>query len=296
MTSEVRKQSGLAVIRWLTFLMFMMFAMTTDSVGVIIPEVIKQFHLSMTFAGAFHYAPMTGIAFAGIFLGYLADKLGRKKTILFGLILFALGSYLFAVGQSFPFFITMLVISGVAIGIFKTGALALIGDISSSTTEHTATMNTVEGFFAIGSIVGPALVAYLLAVGTSWKWLYVVAATLCTVLIVIAWFVKYPQTMKATGEPINLKRTLGMMKNPYALGFFRGNISLCSGRMRNLRLDAYPPHDLSRFCYLHGGLRDIGLLCSSRRWEIHRVMAARPAELDCRFDDTKRRDSSLFRR
>jgi fucose permease len=219
MTSEVRKQPGLAAIRWLTFFMFMMFAMTTDSVGVIIPEVIKQFRLSMTVAGAFHYAPMSGIAFAGIFLGYLADKLGRKKTILFGLILFALSSYLFAVGKSFPFFIALLAVSGVAIGIFKTGALALIGDISRSTSEHTATMNTVEGFFAIGSIVGPALVAYLLAAGTSWKWLYVIAATICTVLIVTAWFVGYPQTKKTTEEPIDLKRTLSMMKNPYALGF-----------------------------------------------------------------------------
>lgn len=60
--------------------MFMMFAMTTDSVGVIIPEVIKEFHLSMTVGGAFHYAAMSGITFAGFFLGYLADKIGREKT------------------------------------------------------------------------------------------------------------------------------------------------------------------------------------------------------------------------
>ena len=77
-------QPSLAVIKWLTFLMFMMFAMTTDSVGVIIPEVIKEFHLSMTVAGAFHYATMAGIAFAGIFLGYLADKLGRRKRSFWG--------------------------------------------------------------------------------------------------------------------------------------------------------------------------------------------------------------------
>src|SRR5512140_956055 len=145
---------SLAPIKWLTFLMFMMFAMTTDSVGVIIPEIIKQFHLSMTVAGAFHYADMAGIAFAGFFLGYLADKLGRKKTIILGLVLFALNSYLFAVGRAFTFFVLLLLISGAAIGIFKTGALALIGDISKSTTEHTATMNTVEGFFAVGAIIG----------------------------------------------------------------------------------------------------------------------------------------------
>lgn len=211
-------ERSLTVIKWLTFLMFMMFAMTTDSVGVIIPEIIKEFHLSMTVAGSFHYADMAGIAFAGFFLGYLADKLGRKKTIILGLVLFALNSYLFAVGQSFIFFVFLLVISGAAIGIFKTGALALIGDITRSTTEHTATMNSVEGFFAVGAIIGPAIVARLLSVGTSWKWLYVIAGSICGVLIVIAALVRYPQTT-TTAESVDLKRTLMMMKNPYALGF-----------------------------------------------------------------------------
>ena len=219
MTTTVRSQSNIGPIKWLTFLMFMMFAMTTDSVGVIIPEVIKEFHLSMTVAGTFHYATMSGIAFAGIFLGYLADKLGRKKTIILGLVLFALNSYLFAVGKSFLFFVVLLTISGIAIGIFKTGALALIGDISRSTTEHTSIMNTVEGFFAVGAIVGPAIVALLLVRGTSWKWLYLIAATICVVLIVTAWFVRYPHTTKKTEKPVDLKRTFGMMKNPYALGF-----------------------------------------------------------------------------
>jgi fucose permease len=99
--------------------MFMMFAMTTDSVGVIIPQVIKEFQLSMTVAGAFHYATMSGIALAGIFLGYLADKLGRKKTIIFGLTLFALSCYLFAVGRHFSFFLILLLFSGIGIGILK---------------------------------------------------------------------------------------------------------------------------------------------------------------------------------
>jgi MFS transporter, FHS family, L-fucose permease len=218
MNSAPSSQRDLSIIKWLTFFMFMMFAMTTDSVGVIIPEVIKEFHLSMTVGGAFHYAAMSGIAFAGFFLGYIADKIGRKKSIILGLVLFALNSYLFSVGRSFAFFVVLLVISGVAIGIFKTGALALIGDISQSTVEHTATMNTVEGFFAVGAIIGPAIVAHLLAGGTSWKWLYVIAGTICLLLIVTASFVKYPQTA-GSSESVDLKRTLQMMKNPYALGF-----------------------------------------------------------------------------
>ncbi len=218
MKSTQATKRNLAVIKWLTFLMFMMFAMTTDAVGVIIPQVIKDFHLNMTVAGAFQYATMSGIAFAGFFLGYLADKLGRKKAIILGLVLFALNAYLFAVGSSFLFFLALLLISGTAIGIFKTGALALIGDITRSTTEHTATMNTVEGFFAVGAIIGPATVAHFLAIGASWKWLYVIAGTICVVLIVTASSVTYPQSTQSV-ESVDLRRTMAMMRNTHALGF-----------------------------------------------------------------------------
>jgi len=218
MKSAQPAERNLAVIKWLTFLMFMMFAMTTDAVGVIIPQVIKEFHLNMTVAGSFQYATMSGIAFAGFFLGYLADKLGRKKAIILGLVLFALNSYLFAVGSSFLFFLALLTISGMAIGIFKTGALALIGDITRSTTEHTATMNAVEGFFAVGAIIGPAIVAHFLAIGASWKWLYVIAGTICVILILTASSVTYPQSTRSV-ESVDLKRTMAMMRNPYALGF-----------------------------------------------------------------------------
>ncbi len=222
MDASVSHKHNLTAIKWLTYLMFLMFAMTTDSVGLIIPEVIEEIKLSMTAAGAFHYANMIAIALAGIFLGYLADRLGRKKTIILGLILFALNSYLFSVGNSFLFFVVLLVISGAAIGIFKTGALALVGDISSSTTEHTATMNMVEGFFGVGAIIGPAIVTWLLSRDFSWKWIYIIAGTICVILIITASLVRYPKTVKSMDEPIDLKRTMGMMKNPYALGFSLG--------------------------------------------------------------------------
>lgn len=202
--------------------MFMMFAMTTDAVGVIIPEVMKKFKLSMTAAGLMHYAPMIAIALAGKLLGFLADKIGRKKTIVFGLGLFVANAYLFILGNSFAFFLSLMIISGTSIGIFKTGALALIGDISKSSSEHTSTMNAVEGFFGVGAIIGPFIVTYLLSKNVDWKWLYVVAGSLCVVLIIIALSVRYPVTTKTTDEPINLRGTLRMMKNPYAMGFSVG--------------------------------------------------------------------------
>ena len=212
---------NMAVVKTLTYLMFAMFAMTTDSVGLVIPEVIKTFRLTLTAAGTFQYATMAGIALAALFLGHLADRLGRRQTIIVGLTLFAAASFLFAAGDTFLFFALLMGLSGIAIGIFKTGALALVGDISTSTAQHTTIMNTAEGFFSIGAIIGPAILVRLLAAGMSWKWLYVIAGGVCVVLIVIALLVRYPETARPTGGG-GRSGTAGAMKNPYVLAFSMG--------------------------------------------------------------------------
>ena len=47
--------------RWLTYLLFLLFAVTTDAVGVIIPEVIAEFGLTLTQASGFHYVTMLSL-------------------------------------------------------------------------------------------------------------------------------------------------------------------------------------------------------------------------------------------
>ena len=210
---------NLPAIKALTFVMFMMFAMTTDSVGIIIPEIIKTFHLSLTAAGSFQYATMSGIGLAGFLLGHLADSLGRKHTIIIGLTLFAAASWLFIAGSSFWYFCALMALSGAAIGIFKTAALALIGDIVTSTKEHTSIMNTVEGFFGVGSIVGPAILARLLIRGLSWQWLYVIAGTMCVLLIITAASVRYPAAKRTEKTR---SRATAAAANRYILGFSLG--------------------------------------------------------------------------
>ena len=221
MTYAATASRNMAVVKTLTYLMFAMFAMTTDSVGIIIPEIIRTFRLSLTAAGTFQYATMTGIALAGLMLGQLADRLGRRPTIVIGLTLFAAACFLLAAGNTFLFFAVMLGVSGLAIGVFKTGALALIGDISTSTSQHTSIMNTVEGFFGVGAIIGPAILTRMLAAGMSWKWLYVFAGTICVVLIVLALLVQYPRSMTPARRDSSTG-TARAMKNGYVLAFSAG--------------------------------------------------------------------------
>ncbi len=213
-----RSRRDLLLIRALTCMMFFTFAMTTDAVGSIIPTLLEEFALSLRAASAFHYVPMVAIAAGAIALGFLADRIGRKATIVLGLAIYGLSSLLFAFGSGFGFFIVLLGAGGIGVSVFKIGALALIGDVSRSTREHTTFMNTVEGFFAVGAIVGPAIVATLLAAGLSWKYLYLIAAAICVVLLATAAMARYPSTT-ADDAGASFAHTLDKMRDAHALGF-----------------------------------------------------------------------------
>lgn len=219
MTDAQPAAASTPLIRLLTCMMFFMFAMTTDAVGSIIPALIDEFGLSLSAASAFHYVPMVAIATGGLCFGFLADRLGRRQSIVLGLLLYGAGSLLFVVGSTFGFFVTLLAISGLGVSIFKVGALALVGDITGNAREHTSLMNTVEGWFAVGAIVGPALVATLLGAGLSWTWLYVAAAGICVLLMLAALRVDYPHVQRASDEPASLQQTLKLLKDPCARGF-----------------------------------------------------------------------------
>lgn len=206
-------------IKVLIFLMFASFAMTTDSVGTVIPQIIRDFHLGMTAAGTLQYATMSGIGLAAITLGFLADRIGRKRTILAGLTLFCVTSGVIMLSDRFAAFIALLFVSGIGIGVFKAGALALVGDISRSTREHAATMNLIEGFFGIGAIIGPAIVALSLHNGASWKWVYLIAAALCAVLIVGTLATPVPAPQISTSRQADARDALRMLGDPLALLF-----------------------------------------------------------------------------
>src|SRR6188472_4741985 len=100
MRADHVRGENLAIVKTLTYLMFAMFAMTTDSVGVIIPEVIRTLRLSLTAAGTFQYAAMTGSAVGGLLLGSLADRMGRQRTIVAGLVLFGTACLLLSAGDA----------------------------------------------------------------------------------------------------------------------------------------------------------------------------------------------------
>jgi len=205
-----------AQIRWLTYGMFFMFAMTTDSIGVIIPQVLAEYRLNLSLAGSLQTATMTGIALAGFGLGHLADRFSRAFSIRGGLGLFAASAVAMVLATQFAHIQVAIFLAGLGIGIFKTGALALVADMSDNDVAYTSTMNLLEGFFGVGAIVGPLLVTVLAQQALSWRGLYVLAALLCVALLIASVLMRYPTQPVApsTANASPLQSRLALLKDP----------------------------------------------------------------------------------
>lgn len=114
--------------------------------------------------------------------GKLADLLGRKRVLLFGLALFGLGSVLSGMAQSMPQLIAMRVVQGLGAGAVGPIVITMLGDLF--TLEERA---RVQGLFSVvwgtSSLAGPAL-GGVITDYLSWRWVFFVTVPFA---IVSAW-------------------------------------------------------------------------------------------------------------
>ncbi len=105
--------------------------------------------------------------------GKLADLFGRKRVLLFGLGLFALGSILSGLAQNMGQLIAMRTLQGLGAGAVGPIVLTILGDIF--TLEERA---KVQGLFSavwgLSSVAGPFLGGYLTD-NLGWRWVFLVS-------------------------------------------------------------------------------------------------------------------------
>ncbi len=114
--------------------------------------------------------------------GKLADLWGRKRILLFGLGLFAIGSVMSGRAGSMPELIVMRVIQGLGAGAVGPIVLTLLGDLFSL-EERAKVQGWFSAVWGISSVAGPWLGGYLTD-NLSWRWVFYVTVPFA---VVAAW-------------------------------------------------------------------------------------------------------------
>lgn len=117
-------------------------------------------------------------------VGRVSDKFGRKPMLVWGLLIFSLAEFLFAIAQHLWAFDISRAVDGLSAAMFVPTSMALAADLTS-VRERAKVIGWLSAAFSGGLILGPGLGGLLANV--SYKFPFWVAGGLGLVSTVIAW-------------------------------------------------------------------------------------------------------------
>lgn len=217
--SPIKSQSPLL---WVMFLCYFTFGLITNILGVIIPEVIKQYSLSMFAASFLAFAFFLAYGVCSIPTGLAMDRFGAKPLVVLGIILMGLGCVVVAMAASYPIMLAMIFCVGVGVTILQTAGNPLIQHLDRAENYHRNLTLTI-GFAGVGAFAGPFMLALVRGAGWNWQSLYYIFAGISLLLLIPMVATPFPQ-LEAGDDRFSFAALGNLLKNPlvlaYALGVF----------------------------------------------------------------------------
>jgi FHS family L-fucose permease-like MFS transporter len=212
-----------AGLLWILFLAYFTFGMITNVLGVVIPEVIKEYSLSLFAAGILAFAFFLAYGLCSIPAGLLMDRLGARPMVLFGVLMMGLGCLVVAWARNYPLMVAMIFAVGVGVTVLQTAGNPLIQLLDRPDNYHRNLTLTI-GFCGIGAFLGPFILAFFTGTGRPWQTLYLFFAGLSLLLLVLLAASKFPERAATGSDRIRFDQLGKLLRNPivltYCLGIF----------------------------------------------------------------------------
>ena len=195
MEKPVIKDSRLHVIFGITLVAVMGVASLTP----VFPEVKKQFNLDAQQVGYL----VTVFTFPGfalsIFLGILADRLGRKRVLIPSIFLFAITGFLCGFAKTFEHLLILRFIQGIGASAVGSLNITLIGDIFNAEKRKQA-MGYNASVLSIGTASYPAIGGVLAMLGWFFPFFLPVLAVPVGIMVICCFKYEEPVNNQKLGE------------------------------------------------------------------------------------------------
>lgn len=131
-------------------------------------------------------------------VGRLSDRFGRKPMLVWGLLIFALGEFVFALAQHLWVFDLSRAVDGLSAAMFVPTSMALAADITTE-KERAKVIGWLSAAFSGGLILGPGLGGMLAHV--NYKFPFWIAGILGLISTLVAWrFLPLDEAVKPASE------------------------------------------------------------------------------------------------
>ncbi|MCH1463241.1 MAG: MFS transporter [Candidatus Nanopelagicales bacterium] len=187
--------------RWIALLFLAlgvsMIILDATVVNVAIPTMVRDLNLTTNEAEWVNAAYSLTFASLLIFFGRLADRFGRKRLFIIGVIVFVLASVLVASSNDSISLIAARALQGIGGAMILPSSLSVINAVfvgKARAVAFAAWGGTIGGMAALGPLVGGWLTTYY-----SWHWAFLINVPI-GVIVLIGVVLVVPETRDALGR------------------------------------------------------------------------------------------------
>ncbi|WP_433044309.1 MDR family MFS transporter [Dactylosporangium sp. CS-033363] len=146
-------------------------ALDSTIIATAVPSVVRDLGGFAHFPWLFSIYLLTAAVTTPLY-GKLADVLGRKPVMFFGIAVFLVGSVLCGAAWSMLTLIIFRAVQGIGAGAIQPISMTIIGDLYS-VEERARVQGYVAGVWGVASVIGPTL-GGVFADYLSWRWIFFV--------------------------------------------------------------------------------------------------------------------------
>ena len=177
------------------------------------PGISAEWGIERAALGVVLSAELVGMGFGSVLLGGMADKFGRKNTMLLCLLLMAAGMYLASVANAVTPMIAFRFLTGIGIGGMLAATNAVTAESSNIKWRSTCIAAYVAGY-PLGAIIGGIAASEWLLPDHGWRAVFMFGAIVTAMLIPIVMLI-IPETAAYHASKGNLA---GVNKTLHAFG------------------------------------------------------------------------------
>ncbi len=188
----------------------------TQVIGYLGPALSAEWNIPREQLGPVFSASLVGLMAGLLVIGPIADRVGRRWSILASVFLFASFTLLTAWAQGVTDLMVYRLLAGIGLGGAMPNALALTGEYCPKRLRATLVIAMFCGF-SLGSIIG-GLVAAALLDTQGWRAVFLVGAILPLLLLPVLylWLPESLQFLLLKKRETTVRRLLVAMKTPLA--------------------------------------------------------------------------------
>ena len=167
----------------------------TGGLQFILLKAANEFHLSQTSMGSIVTVQFAAVTIAPLVVGFISDRIGKKKVILSASLLFACGSFLSILSAQMGLLLVGVVLIGFAFGSLETTITAALSDTFGERSGRY--ISIMQGCLSFGAVLSP--LAVNLAINQwnfNWRvlfWVCLIFAVVGGIAIFFAKFHTVPQ-------------------------------------------------------------------------------------------------------